>query len=370
MLKVERHNYEEYFLLYVDNELNAEQRLAVEDFVAQNEDLRVELEMVQQTILSSDTIRFKEKESLLKKESGISIHNYEAYFLLSVDDELNSKEKDSVEKFVLQHPNLQDEFTFLHQTKLKPETLVFKNKEVLLRKERRVVPIFWMRMSVAAAVLGIIVFSWIARYDNGEIITAPVAVNNPASSPIKENKSQKNIELAVTQNTVDPLQSKAVVLKVKTKSTLATKTLTGVKAQTKKQDQIEYLVQQKYEQIPKPILPDNSISLVNIKKDLTEIIEPKVAAVATENKINNSIATNAADLQMNGEQPNIISPAVYKESLNTDEEDKTVYIGNLQINKNKIKSLFKKASGIFAKKAEKNPNGKSVQIAGFKLRTT
>ena len=54
--------------------------------------------------------------------------------VLYVDKELDKQKKESVEKFVLQHPQFQDEFTLLKQTVLEPETVVFEDKASLLRK--------------------------------------------------------------------------------------------------------------------------------------------------------------------------------------------------------------------------------------------
>ena len=92
----------------------------------------------------------------------------EEFFLLYIDNELNESNREAVEKFVLQHPQLQDEFSLLKQTVLPQEKIVFHNKKLLYRKEeRRVVYLNWARIAVAAAMVGIAaVVWWIAPHNN------------------------------------------------------------------------------------------------------------------------------------------------------------------------------------------------------------
>ena len=52
-MNINRDNYEMYFLLYVDKELSAEERSAVEKFVAENADLKAELESLASATLSA-----------------------------------------------------------------------------------------------------------------------------------------------------------------------------------------------------------------------------------------------------------------------------------------------------------------------------
>ena len=94
MNTINRHNYEEFFLMYVDNELNNEQRAEVELFARQNPDLQKEFEMLQQTKLTADEeIMFAHKTDLLKIKDSIGIDNYEEFFLLYIDNELNESGK-------------------------------------------------------------------------------------------------------------------------------------------------------------------------------------------------------------------------------------------------------------------------------------
>jgi hypothetical protein len=154
-MNIDRHNYEEYFLLYVDNELTVEQKTQVDVFVMENPDLEEELVMLQQSKLIPDhAIVFDKKHLLIKEEnnSPIDLNNYTEWLLSYIDNELNEDEKTAVEKFAVIHPHVNQELNLFQQTKLQSERIVFANKEVLYRKEKvAVVRMQWLR--VAAAVL-------------------------------------------------------------------------------------------------------------------------------------------------------------------------------------------------------------------------
>jgi len=170
-MNINRNNYEEFFVLYIDKELNATDRALVEAFIEQNPDLKGELEMLQQTILPIDEpVTFMNKESLFRKESNqtdsaqsnemINELNCEEYFVLYSDNELNNKDNALVEEFVYSHPQYQEHFELIQQVKFQPEkNIFFPNKSLLYRSENdhKVVPMFtrmrsW-KMAAAAAVL-------------------------------------------------------------------------------------------------------------------------------------------------------------------------------------------------------------------------
>ena len=97
MIQINRHNYEEFFLLYVDRELSPAAVTAVEQFIKDNPDLADELTALQQTTLPSDDALVFDKTSLFRKaENEISIDNSTEQFLLYVDDELTPAERQSV----------------------------------------------------------------------------------------------------------------------------------------------------------------------------------------------------------------------------------------------------------------------------------
>jgi anti-sigma factor RsiW len=138
METINRNNYEEYFLLYIDGELDAPDRFAVENFVKHNADLAVEFDMLMSTKFSPEAIEFADKENLLRTEgNNINETNYEEYFLLYIDYELSAAKREEVEMYVLKHPKLQDEFITLKQAVLAPEVVSYGDKSGLYRTEKR-----------------------------------------------------------------------------------------------------------------------------------------------------------------------------------------------------------------------------------------
>ena len=158
-MNITRHNYEEYFILYMDNELGSEDRRQVELFVQENADLKEELDwLLQSRLVPDDSFVFDNKEQLMKTSGAesISTTSYEEWLLLYTDNELTAEQKTAVEKFVGDHPAIQEELALLQKTRLLPEqAIVFPNKETLHRKEEkvRVIAIQWRKIAVAAALL-------------------------------------------------------------------------------------------------------------------------------------------------------------------------------------------------------------------------
>jgi hypothetical protein len=67
-MKINTTNYEEYFLLYIDNELSAEQKTAVENFIEENPGYQKEFELLKQAVLAPEPIEFEDKILLYRLE--------------------------------------------------------------------------------------------------------------------------------------------------------------------------------------------------------------------------------------------------------------------------------------------------------------
>jgi anti-sigma factor RsiW len=157
---ITRDNYEEFFLLYTDNELSAAEKQEVERFVSHHPDLREEWEALLQCRLIPDQhLGFPDKEALQKTQAGE--HAYTDYFLSYIDGELDAKDRATIEEMLRQHPQYRKELGELQQTVSHPDpAIVFPDKAGLYKKEkdRRIIPLPWIRVGVAAAIAAAVAF--------------------------------------------------------------------------------------------------------------------------------------------------------------------------------------------------------------------
>lgn len=104
---ITRHNYEEYFILYMDNELGSDERRMVEAFVQQHPDLKDELDTLFQYKLTPDTnIVFEGKEELIKTngDTPFGLVSYQEGLILYLDNELTDAQKTITEELIAANP--------------------------------------------------------------------------------------------------------------------------------------------------------------------------------------------------------------------------------------------------------------------------
>jgi hypothetical protein len=257
MSLITRHNYEEYFILYMDNELSATDKQMVELFAAQNHDLKEELDLLMQSKLVPDTnIVFEGKELLMKDEASLQVSGITEKLLLHLDNELPADEKADIEKIIAADTDVNKEWQLLLQTKLPAEAIVFPNKETLYRKEEtvRVVSIKWWRIAAAAVVLlgiGFGTYSILDKKENIERTVEPTA---------KTNKADTKINTPDNTNIVSPV------------------------IESPKQEELATAKEEKTEQ--KPLLVKHNSAAPIIKDDKkNNIIAPQEQPLVVQNKI-------------------------------------------------------------------------------------
>lgn len=152
---INRGNYEEFFILYLDNELSEEQKKMVDTFVITHPDLKGELDILMSTKLPLEEFSFNKDELFA---SNMRLSSVEEELLLYIDNELTVERKNSVERELASNKDYQLQHQVLLQMKLDPsEKIVYPNKEELYRRTKRVVYLTpWMRVAVAVVIIAMV----------------------------------------------------------------------------------------------------------------------------------------------------------------------------------------------------------------------
>ncbi len=349
MININRHNYEEFFLLYVDRELSPAERVAVEQFVQENPDLQHELDALQQTMLTEDVVfEMPDKATLYKTEAtGINLENHTTQFLMYVDDELTATEKEVVETFVLQHPSLQESFLQLKQTKLPVEHIPFPDKNLLYRSvdsdKKPIVYMRWWRMAAAAAVIGFAFMVWTLSpndIENGTVNNTVTAKNN-TELPVTNNKEAQNSVTAPDQSLALKVADKsnknnAVTNNSLVKTTLVVNTLGNIVAD---------------EKVNRPdLIIDNSAIVETNTIAKADIVVPDLTAISANRSIRENEMIKATEPTETKPEA-LMQQVVYRElDTDADSDNKSLLIGSVEINKDKLRGIFRKATSIFRSK--------------------
>ena len=390
-MNIDRHNYEEFFLLYVDNELSAAERKTVELFVQQNPDLHKELLMFQQSILPGDKIVFENKNELLKTGGFAELQEK---LLLFTDDELSLSERKEIETVLASDTVAAAEWNILQQTKLQPDTaIIFADKQSLYRREgARVVGIKWWRVAAAAVLLSFGIWAGVEFYKNsssiksngGEIVkgnkeqpkqnkknemVSPVFVEpqpekQTAPETIVNNTPQKKSPERITEknNTIAKKNNTTSVTTTKQKVNDPKDAIVVIKEDNKKPGN----------NLPKPLENiNNNSSNKTLIADVQPLITEKKNAVAK-----NDIGVNKMDKQsepVNTTTDKLIEPsnvyaknALYSNSDEAKNDNKVLYMDEENVKRSKVGGFLRKLKRVI----ERNTNiktGKGINVAGFEI---
>lgn len=342
MVTINRHNYEEFFLLYSDGELSEAERQSVDIFIDQNPDLKQELDILLQSKLDVDEhVVLEDKTALYKSVSTVHLGNYEEQFLLLLDDELSETGKKDLAQFIQRNPELQNSFIVLQSLQLPKEHIVFADKQSLYKKDKKpVIWLQWRKLAVAAAIMGIALLVWNITPSRKSV--PEFALKQEIK---KETVPPQHIIKTEIENTVIPeknnIASAEKTIQPKAKNSFAT---------------IKETVQPK-----EIILPSNKE-----QKDVlaqNAVVKNNADAIKPANNNQEPVIYKTLAGTDDAEPKNVFKQTVYKE-LNTDAENEksSVYVGSVEVNKDKLRGLFKKAKGLFNKAKNDDDN---VAIANF-----
>ena len=372
---INRHNYEEFFILYMDNELDPAGRRMVEDFVQLHPDLKEELDILYQYKLVPDThIVFDGKEELMKENGQplISSSNHEEWFSLYIDNELLPDQIKLVEAYVNANPATRYTLELLQKTKLQPEQVLFPDKSSLYRKEektRRIVPVYWRAAAaILVIILGITGFLLVNRKpdtDQPEVAKAPP--NLPAKTVLPENKE---ISIPVNEQpeaiASNPINKSEVIEPGNTTTRPSEQTLAQQQQKNtplSKQSGNKLIPESGKEELtashsiqstnnlPRPV---NNPNLIN-----TQPPSDALASNIKENNIPQQVITNPVVTSANPQPSDIIQAAYTNNEPLEETEGK----------KNKSRGLFRKIARTFEKRTNIDPTDDNrLLVAGLSIK--
>ncbi|RYG54740.1 MAG: hypothetical protein EOO01_00655 [Chitinophagaceae bacterium] len=182
-MSININNYEEFFMLYADNELSERERQQVEEFLSDHPDYKGEFDLMMSTVMPAPEAGDGIALSLLKLPSGLGA---EEAILLEVDGEISAQQLQEIDQLCTEYPQLIKERELMNSIKLNnDQQLRFEDKSVLYRHESRVISIRMWKPAIAAAIIGVGLFFGLNetnRVDDAELVGvqengAPVTSN-------------------------------------------------------------------------------------------------------------------------------------------------------------------------------------------------
>lgn len=373
-MTINRDNYETFFLLYVDNELSATEKTAVEAFAAQHADLQEELLQLRNTVLPADELMFTDKLDLFK--STLTAGPIEEKLLLHLDNELPQPQIKKLEQVIAENASVLSDWEALRLTKLDgSEKIVFPDKPSLYRKEKdNVVAGRFIRWAIAAALLGAGFFIGItftnkkadqpresvAKKDNQ--VNSQQPVNN-----VKETKSGNEAAIAST-NDVKAIPI-AVTLDASQQTNRATDNADAIKDRL--QSTVASITQQEQN--------SNELNRNNNEKQLAQN-DHKVLTIKNYQPAERiSPEKTDAEMVLNvpKKRPDLTDINVFENgknsfasvtNLNDKNPDEThiLYMNEEDVSRSKVGGLFRRIKRTVERTANIK-TGNSLKIAGFEI---
>jgi len=283
----------------------------------------------------------------------INENNYETYFMSYIDNELNAAERAAVEAFVLTEPKYAEALAFFEKTKLhassneliEMEDKIFlyrfpemgakldpNFKKSLYKKEAPVPKIIFtpnlMRASFAIAAM-LILFIGLQLFKSD----SPLLESNIVEMPLNDKTA------VASTNILLPTENKTLA-----NEAMATKAIT--KNRTENQNKNKNKIQNETQSILTSA--NNTSSTIN-----TNIVSSSSSQAIGENNSQSIVAAKFNEAQISSssmetmatEEEKIILPTIYKE-IDTEEEDRTISIGILEIDAAAFRGITRKFSAL------------------------
>lgn len=218
MSTIDRHNYEEYMIDFLEGNLSASLKTEVEIFLSLNPDIQEEIQGLGEMFLCREDISYSAKESLYKSETAAS---FEDRCINYVESQLSKEEKIAFEQEIsLDKGKLSLLKDYKRAILVADESIIYKNKEGLKRnyafKYKKLI-----HYSSAASIIFAISMSVLfipSQFKNTEILSSNTELFNMPKEDIPQDIIS-HPEKVFTEKENNNIEEKALDKEINTNNT-------------------------------------------------------------------------------------------------------------------------------------------------------
>jgi hypothetical protein len=213
-MKINKNNYEAFFLDYHEGKISSADKAELEKFLSQNGDLEKEFYDFENISIQPGKVVFAEKKLLKKELSDVSVindENFDEFCVAKLEGDLSEKENLNFEKYLNNNSNKTLDYKLYLKTLLVPyKSIVYPNKGRLKRRTiHKNANSIYILISAAAsiAILLFIYFGFNKPYEVRKFTKNEIQIEKP--------KNQLNEFKKIAQNNLKVQNEKNKVLLIK-----------------------------------------------------------------------------------------------------------------------------------------------------------
>jgi cytoskeletal protein RodZ len=335
---ITRDNYEEFFLLYIDNELSVADREAVERFIAHHPDLQKDWKaLLHCRLLPDPPLVFPDKELLYQAEA---------------------EEEEDLPRF---SPDL---------------SIVFPDKASLYKKgdNKRIVWLPWLRVGIAAATVGIVALLLLlsGRHTAAPSAAQPIVKNNKNVPPVTPAAAGAlySIEGHAARPAVHPATATRLTTDKPTKEKVKVKT-SGKDVREEEEPVSQDLAQQAEVHDPAQVRPTDitAARAADITATKVTVTTSNVTATnITTANVHSGDAVAALQTGIPREESSFATEALHENENHDPENNILVADASPAPGKGKLRGLLRRVTRTFGKTADRDSDGqREVLVGAFQI---
>jgi len=199
MIDINRNNYEEYFLDFLDGKLSPSDENLLMLFLNENPDLKSETELFETYEVFTENVYLENKSGLKKSGilSNVTSNNFDELCIARIEGDLKKRETVEFDKFITENEKREKEYNLYRLTKIQADNfVVFQNKENLKKREKKafVLKSNYQWISIAASIIILLAIYLFIPKEKGNN-KLPVAELDKSikveSLPVTDNEAKK-----------------------------------------------------------------------------------------------------------------------------------------------------------------------------------